>query len=123
MAKIIDRPSVQPGTADPTQMTVLARRFGRLKRRCQRHWRRYQSLDDVGDRIAAATAHAAWSAGIDETLRVAEAISQTSARDTAELAIKIEAICWWVAEDDSILDAAVRRWLLRFRGSLRRLAR
>ena len=56
-------------------------------------------------------------------MRVGGCSTRNPANEHGELVIKSDAICWWVAEDDSILDAAVRRWLLRLRKSMRRLAR
>jgi hypothetical protein len=123
MAKTSDRLPVGPETADLTDMLALAPRFEQLRRRSRRQWRRYQSLDDEGGRIAAAAAHEAWSTSVEETLGVVEAISLAPAESIANLAIKVEAICWWVVEDDSILDAALRRWLVRLRRSARQLAR
>jgi hypothetical protein len=122
MVKPIDRTAVRPEAADTTSMMVMAQRFERLRQRSRRRWRRYQSLDDPGDLKAAARAHTAWSTGIDETLSVVDAISRIPSRDVGELAIKLDAILWWIDEDGSILDAAARRWLARFRRSLRRLA-
>jgi hypothetical protein len=59
-----------------------------------------------------------WSDTADQTLGIAENISREPAQDVVGLAIKFEAICWWIVEDDSLLDEPARRWLLRFRRSL-----
>jgi hypothetical protein len=37
--------------------------------------------------------------------------------------IKFDATWWWIVEDESLLDDRVRLWLMRFRRSLRQLAR
>ncbi|MEO7222459.1 MAG: hypothetical protein ABIY37_08300 [Devosia sp.] len=80
------------------------------------------SLNDKLNPEATASAHRAWSEAIDEALLAVEAISRRPPHNLADLVIQVDAIWWWVQEDDSILDRPTRTWLLRFRRSLRRLA-
>jgi hypothetical protein len=60
---------------------------------------------------------------MDDALRIIEAISAEPVHDLRGLLAQYEAIWWWLREDDNVLDASTRRWLGRFRRSLRGLAR
>jgi hypothetical protein len=55
-------------------------------------------------------------------VRLVDAISRDRPRDFVELLIQFKAIWSWISEDDSVLDSDTRKWLGRFRRSLRRLA-
>lgn len=123
MAEPVDRRRVQTSEPGVPPIELLDRELQRLRRRAGRQWRAYQGADDGGDRRVASEAHAAWSHSVDEALAIVEIISRRPAHDIVELAIKFEAIVWWVMEDDSLIDAAARRWLVRFRRSLRHVAR
>ena len=85
-------------------------------------WRRYQATDPQANTLTSLAAHRAWSDAVEEAITTAEKISWQRPGDLIELLIQFEAIWWWVVEDDSILDGSARRWLNRFRRSLRRLA-
>nr|MBI4923082.1 hypothetical protein [Devosia nanyangense] len=102
-------------------MRDLGRELGHHRARAGRAWRRYASLSEKVD-PAATRAHQVWSDAIDDALRTAEAISQEQPRSLNDLLVQYEAIWWWVGEDDNVLDGSTRRWLTRFRHSLRRLA-
>jgi hypothetical protein len=58
-----------------------------------------------------------------DALGIVETISAEPAHDLRELLVKFDAVWWWVKEDDNVLDGSTRRWLVRFRRSLRGLAR
>ncbi len=107
---------------DARAVTLLARDLTRCRTRARRLWKSYQAVDEQVDSAASAKAHQAWSDSVDEALRISEAMSRQQARQLAELAIQFEAVWWWIVEDDSVLDGSARRWLSRFRRSLRRLA-
>lgn len=100
---------------------ALARHLGIHRRRTRRLWKDYQSTDERVDPAASAQVHQAWSDSVDKALEIAEAMSRQQSHDLAELAMQFEAIWWWIIEDDSVLDGGTRRWLRRFRRSLRRL--
>ena len=99
-------------------LTVLGRELRRSRSRASRLWRSYQTADEDA---AITRAHQAWSDAVDDALQIAEAISLHQAHDLGALTIQFEAMWWWIVEDDSILDASARRWLRRFRRSLRLL--
>ena len=101
---------------------VLDQELNRHRTRARRTWRNYQAIDEELDAAASAAAHRVWSDAVDDALRVAEAISRERPRDLGELLIQFEATWWWLIEDDSVLDGTARRWLRRFRRSLRQLA-
>ncbi len=110
-------------TVDPTSpLSPLALTFTRCRTRVGRRWREYQTIDEKRDPDASAAAHQLWSDTVDEALAIAEAISRQSAKDISDLLIQFETAWWWILEDDSILDGSARRWLSRFRRSLRRVA-
>jgi len=101
------------------RLAALGREFDRRRRVAHRSWRAWQlnaGHDEVGRRPEA------WSAAIDASLAVAEAISRTPADDLEGLLVKYEALWWWMNEDNSVLDASLKRWFSRFRRDLRRLA-
>jgi hypothetical protein len=99
----------------------LGRELSRHRARAGRAWRRYTSLSEKFD-PAATGAHQVWSDAIDEALRTADAISREQPHSFNDVVVQYEAIWWWVGEDDNVLDGNTRRWLMRFRHSLRRLA-
>lgn len=103
-------------------LPALSRDLRRCRSRARRLWKNYQTTDEQVEPAASAKAHQAWSETIDEALVIAEAISRQQPRSLSELAMQFEAIWWWIIEDDSVLDGSTRRWLGRFRRSLRRLA-
>jgi hypothetical protein len=109
-------------SGDATSIGNLGRRLDQCRARARRHWRDYRIIDEKLDPTASAAAHANWSNAVDYALRVAEAISRQPAHDSTELSTKFEALWWWIKEDDGVLDAALRRWLARFRKSLRQLS-
>lgn len=104
------------------RLTALGLQLDRERERARRQWRRWQSLKELDD-TEAAVAGQQWSDTIEAALRSAEQISQEPGSDIHDLVSKFEAAWWWLIEDDSILDATAKRWLLRFRRELRRLAR
>ncbi|MEO7221635.1 MAG: hypothetical protein ABIY37_04110 [Devosia sp.] len=53
---------------------------------------------------------------------MANLIARLPATNLNGLAVKFDAIWWWLEQDDSVLDAAATRWLRRFGLALRRLA-
>jgi len=116
------------GAADAVSAVVasalpgLALEFERHRTRAGRAWRRYRTIDGEVEPLAAAAAYQAWSGAIDAALRTAEAISREHPSDLEELLIQYEVIWWWVGTDDNLLDGSTRRWLGRFRRSVRRLA-
>lgn len=103
-------------------LTALGHDLGRSRRRERRLWRSYQGIDEKRDPIASAAAHQAWSGTVDDALKIADATSRAQASDLGELLLQFEAIWWWMVEDDNVVDGSTRRWLHRFRRSLRRLA-
>ena len=102
-------------------MHDLGRKLSRHRARAGRAWRRYASLSEKLD-PGATGAHQVWSDAIDDGLQAAEAIFREQPRSLNDLLVQYEAIWWWVGEDDNVLDGSTRRWLTRFRHSLRRLA-
>jgi hypothetical protein len=101
---------------------TLGHDLDRQRDRVRRARRNYEAIDREVESVAATAAHRAWSDTVGEALEVAEAISRERARDVGELLVHFEATWWWIVEDDSVLDADARRWLERFRRSLRWLA-
>ena len=100
----------------------LSEALRRNQARARRTWRNYRATDETADPGGVKRAHQAWSDAIDDTLRLVDAISRERPRDLVELLIQFNAIWWWISEDDSVLDSSTRKWLGRFRRSLRRLA-
>ena len=94
----------------------------RQRARAQRAWRKYQAVEPDLEPTTAASAHKAWSDAVDDALQTAEAISHARPADLGELLIQFEVCWWWLDMDDNVLDGSTRRWLGRFRRSLRRLA-
>lgn len=113
--------TIPTATADH-QLSALGRSLERRRKEARRHWRRWQALKERPQDNDATRAGEDWSNSVDATLEVSEVISRVPARDLESLATKFEAVWWWLVEDDSILDASARRWLARFRRSLRQLA-
>lgn len=105
-----------------SSLPALARDLDRSRRRARRLWMKYQATGGQPQPAASADTYQAWSDTVDEALEIAEAMSRQQARNLAEVAMQFEAAWWWIVEDDSVLDAGMRRWLRRFRRSLRRLA-
>ena len=103
-------------------LTSLSRDLRRSRAQAARLWRIYQAIDEHLDPSASTLAHGAWSAAVDDTLKIVDAISRKQATSVDEVVVQFDAIWWWVVEDDGILDSAARRWLRRFRRSLRGLA-
>ena len=116
------RRTAQSGISEVTSLTKLGREFARRRAACQRAWRRYQASDETIDPVAASQAHRRWSGAIEDALAAIERISGERPSDFHGLLLQYEAIWWWISEDDSVLDRSTRRWLMRFRRSLRRLA-
>lgn len=114
------RPAATVG--DPT-LLELDRRLAQHRARARRAWRKHAEAKELADPTAASTAHRAWSEAVDDALRTVEAISAEPVNDVQELLIKFDAVWWWLQGDDSVLDESTRRWLGRFRRSLRRLVR
>ncbi len=110
-----------PVAADST-LPGLGVEFERRRARARRTWRRYQAVNEALDPVLAAGLHSAWSRPIEDALETAEVISRERPNDLKALVIQFEAIWWWIGEDDNVLDGSTRRWLMRFRRSLRRLA-
>ena len=100
----------------------LDRHLRRQRARAGRLWLRYQATDREANTLVSTAAYQAWSDAVEEAIATAEQISRQRPGDLDELLMQFEAIWWWVVEDDSILDGSARRWLQRFRRSLRRLA-
>lgn len=105
-----------------SSLTQLDHDLARCRRRERRLWRSYQRIGEKRDAAASAAAHRTWSDTMDDALKVADAISREQARDIGELLLQFDAIVWWIAVDDNVLDGATRHWLKRFRRSLRKLA-
>jgi hypothetical protein len=113
----------RPGSAAADdRLRALGEDFDRLRVRARRQRRQGERIAQEPGAANAAAAAREWSATIDQILRIAETISREPAHDLVELAIKFEAAWWSIVEDDSLLDETARRWLLRFRRSLRHLA-
>lgn len=110
------------GAVHGDELARLARELTKCRARAGRLWRRYQVIDDQLDPGAATLAHQAWSECVDASLGIVDSISGQPAHTPADLFIQFEAIWWWIVEDDSILDVGTKRWVVRFRRSLRRLA-
>lgn len=110
------------GTESERTLHDLGRELFRRRARAARAWRRYAALDNELDPEEHARAHEAWSQAIDEALVTSELISRHRALTLDELLVQFEAVWWWIGEDDNVLDGSTRRWLTRFRRSLRRLA-
>lgn len=106
----------------PSDLYILDRQLHLQRARANRLWRSYQASDDAIDTMAQTNAHQDWSDAVDDALTIAEAISRQRPLNVDELRIQFEATWWWIVEDDSILDCSARRWLRRFRRSLRTLA-
>lgn len=115
--------AVEGGPAAKSALPTLGRQFMRQRARAQRAWRSYAATSDKIDADASAKAHQKWSDAVDSALLTIQAISVEPAHDLSELLLQYEAIYWWLGEDDNILDGSTRRWLGRFRRSLRGLAR
>ena len=103
-------------------LTTLGRELQHCRARAACLWRSYHAINEQIDPEGSTIAHQAWSETVDEALRIADAISREQAATLSDLLIQFDAIWWWVVEDDSILDASARRWLPRFRRSMRGLA-
>lgn len=103
-------------------LIALGRQLERERARARQCWRRWQRLKEQGSADASLEA-AQWSKAIEDALRTAEMISREPAHDLAGLSTKFEALRWWSVQDNSILDAALMRWLARYGRELRRVAR
>jgi hypothetical protein len=104
-------------------LAELNRRLTQHRARARRAWRQYVAADELVDFVASSKAHRDWSDAVEEALTIVEAISMAPVHDLRGLLIQFEATWWWIREDDNVLDGSTRRWLGRFRRSLRRLAR
>lgn len=122
MKKRAQRPA-RAATADDTILPELDRRLAQHRARARRAWRRYVAANERADPTSSSREHRAWSEAVDDALRTVEAISMVPVHDVQGLLIQYEAVWWSINEDDSMLDASTRRWLWRFRRSLRRLVR
>jgi hypothetical protein len=120
MTSRVRRP--ERATEDGT-LADLNRRLTQHRARARRAWRQYVAADELVDFVASSKAHRDWSDAVEDALTIVEAISLVPMHDLGELLIAFEAIWWWIGEDDNVLDGSTRRWLERFRRSLRRLAR
>ena len=114
------RPRRGPSARD-VNMTELARDLRRCRTRADRLWLAYQAINEEDDAAASLARHQSWSDAVEEALAISESISRQHVHDLQELTVQFEAT-WWIVEDDSILDDSARRWLRRFRRSLRQLA-
>lgn len=107
-------------TVDDT-LPELERGLTQQRSRARRAWRRYVAADEASDSTASRRAHKEWSDAVDDALTIVEAISTAPVHDLRGLLVQFEATWWWIREDDNVLDGGTRRWLRRFRRSLRRL--
>ncbi len=103
-------------------LTPLGGDLRHRRARAARLWRRYQAINEKLDPVGSTLAHRAWSEAVDAALGIADAISLEQATTLADLLVQFDAIWCWVVEDGRILDASAKRWLRRFRRSLRALA-
>jgi hypothetical protein len=108
-------------TVDDGRLPELERSFVQQRSRARSAWRRYVAADEASDPTASRAAHQDWSDAVDDALTIIEAISMAPVHDLRGLLTQFEATWWWIREDDNVLDESTRRWLARFRRSLRRL--
>jgi hypothetical protein len=104
------------------RLTILGRRLERERARADRQRRRWQALKAKSSPDAS-LAGMQWSETIATALRTAEQISRAPATEMVGLVTKFDTAWWWLVEDDSILNMTTKRWLMRFRRELHRLAR
>lgn len=105
--------------SDDASLPELERRLARQRERARRAWRKYMAADDA---VASSKAHREWSDAVDDALGIVEEISKAPVHELRGLLIQFEATWWWIGADDNVLDESTRRWLGRFRRSLRGLA-
>lgn len=122
MTRRVRRPA-RAVTEDDGALADLNRRLTQQRARARRAWRKYVAAGEASDSTASSRAHRAWSEAVDDALSTVEAISVVPIHDLRELLIVFETIWWWVRLDDNVIDGGTRRWLGRFRRSLRRLDR
>lgn len=111
-----------PVTVDDGALPELERRLAQQRAQARRAWRRYLAADELADSVASSRAHGDWSDAVKDALRIIEEISKAPVHDLRGLLIQFDATWWWIGEDDNVLDGSTRRWLGRFRRSLRGLA-
>ena len=113
----------RPVPVDDGRLHELERGLAQQRSRSRRAWLRYVAADEASDSTASTMAHQDWSDAMDGALTIVEAISTAPVRDLRGLLIQFEATWWWIKEDDNVLDGSTRRWLGRFRRSLRTLTK
>lgn len=121
MTRRVRRPA-RAVTEDGGTLADLNRRLTQHQARARRARRKYLAADEVSD-PASGVAHQEWSDAVEGALRTVEAISVAPVHDLRDLLIAFEAAWWWARLDDNVIDASTRRWLGRFRRTLRRLVR